>query len=73
MIKLSDREEEVAALVARGCSNKEIAASLGIAVQTVKIHVHSIFRRLGVSSRVEVAMYILNRQVSESRAPRAEH
>lgn len=48
---LSPREREVALLVARGLSNKEVARELGLCEGTVKLHVHSIFRKLGTKSR----------------------
>jgi DNA-binding NarL/FixJ family response regulator len=48
---LSSREGEVALLVARGLSNKEVAHELGISGGTVKIHMHSIFQKLGTKSR----------------------
>lgn len=50
---LTPREEEVLKLVARGLCNKEIAGSLGIALPTVKNHVHGILEKTGVSSRRE--------------------
>lgn len=48
---LSSREREVAQLVARGLSNKEVARELGLSDGTVKIHIHSIFQKLGAKSR----------------------
>ena len=48
---LSPREREVATLVARGLSNKEVARELGLSSGTVKIHLHSIFQKLGAKSR----------------------
>jgi DNA-binding NarL/FixJ family response regulator len=48
---LSPREREVVLLVANGLSNKEIARQLGLSCGTVKIHVHSIFQKLGAKSR----------------------
>jgi DNA-binding NarL/FixJ family response regulator len=50
-VMLSPREREVAQLVARGLSNKEVARELGLSDGTVKIHVHSIFQKLGAKSR----------------------
>lgn len=50
---LTPREGEVLALVGRGLSNKEIAGALGIALSTVKNHVHSILGKIGVSFRRE--------------------
>lgn len=51
--KLSERESEVLALVARGAANKEIAASMGLSVRTVEAHLRSIFAKLMVGSRTE--------------------
>jgi DNA-binding NarL/FixJ family response regulator len=51
--RLSDRELEVLALVARGLSNKEIAHRMDIRTATVKNHVHSILQRLGVPNRTD--------------------
>jgi NarL family two-component system response regulator LiaR len=54
---LSDRESEVLRLVAQGMANKQIARELGIAQSTVKSHVGSIFGKLGLLSRTQVALY----------------
>ena len=48
---LSLREYEVALLVAEGASNKQVARQLGLCEGTVKLHVRSIFRKVGASSR----------------------
>ncbi len=56
---LSSREMEVLSCVTRGMSNKEIAATLGISHQTVKNHVTSILRKLGVEDRTQAAVYAL--------------
>jgi two-component system nitrate/nitrite response regulator NarL len=55
-VTLSKREKEVAALVAQGFKNKDIADSLFISEQTVKNHMHNIFEKLGVSDRLELAL-----------------
>jgi two-component system, NarL family, nitrate/nitrite response regulator NarL len=54
---LSPREQEVLQQIALGASNKEIARTLDIAETTVKIHVQNILRKLGLSSRVQAAVY----------------
>jgi DNA-binding NarL/FixJ family response regulator len=54
---LTDREEQVLALVARGRTNAEIAAELFIGVTTVKTHVTSLLTKLGARNRVEIAMW----------------
>jgi two-component system nitrate/nitrite response regulator NarL len=54
--KLTPREKEILVLLAEGQSNKVIARNLGISDGTVKLHVKSILRKLGVHSRVEAAV-----------------
>lgn len=56
---LSKREMEVLTLVTQGMSNKEIAGNLNISHQTVKNHVTSILRKLGVEDRTQAALYAL--------------
>lgn len=55
LANLSPREREVAMLLARGSSNKTIAAELAISIATVKDHVHRILSKTGVSSRSQIA------------------
>ena len=52
---LTARESEVSALIARGFTNPEIAAHLGISATTVRTHVDNIFFKLGVHRRVQIA------------------
>lgn len=66
--KLSPRERDIIMLLAKGASNKEIANALTVAESTVKIHVQNIFKKLDLSSRVQVAVYA----VEHGLAPRAE-
>jgi len=58
---ISPREQEILGHIALGASNKEIARALGIAETTVKIHVQHILRKLGLSSRVQAAVYASTR------------
>ncbi len=54
---LSPREEEVVRWVALGLRNAEVAAKLAVSEQTVKTHLNSIFKKLGVRDRVELTRY----------------
>ncbi len=58
---LSVREREIVALVAQGLKNKEMAESMFISEQTVKNHLHNIFDKLGVSDRLELALYAIHK------------
>ena len=62
--QLSPREQEILRGIARGASNKEIGRSLGIAETTVKIHVQHLLRKLGLSSRVQAAVYASEHRLS---------
>ena len=53
---LTARERDVARLVAAGQRNRSIAASLGIAEGTVKMHLHNVYAKLGLESRTQLAM-----------------
>jgi DNA-binding NarL/FixJ family response regulator len=54
---LTEREREVLALVAAGKSNKEVAQALNVTVRTVEFHVSNILGKLGLTSRVEAAVW----------------
>lgn len=54
---LTPRETELVRLVASGLTNRDIAARLFITEGTVKLHVHHIFRKLGVRTRVKLTLY----------------
>jgi DNA-binding NarL/FixJ family response regulator len=58
---LTHREEEVLRLLALGLSNREIAAQLFVADSTVKTHVQNISAKLGVSDRVQAAVWAVRR------------
>jgi DNA-binding NarL/FixJ family response regulator len=54
---LTEREQEVLALLRQGLSNQEIARALWIAESTAKVHVRHIFDKLGVRSRTAAAVF----------------
>ena len=64
---LSQREREIVALVAQGFKNKEMAEKMFISEQTVKNHLHNIFDKLGVSDRLELALYAIHHNLHLGR------
>lgn len=65
--RFSPRERDILASLALGESNKEIARRLDLAESTVKIHVQNIFKKLGMSSRVQVALYAVENGFGQAR------
>jgi DNA-binding NarL/FixJ family response regulator len=63
---LSGREVEVLQGVARGLSNRAIARELWLSDQTVKFHLHNVYRKLGVSNRTEAAKYAFDHGLAEA-------
>ncbi len=59
---LTKREKEVLRLIAKGQSNKMIARKLGITEGTVKVHVKNLLHKLGLRSRVEAAVWVLENE-----------
>ena len=53
---LTPRERKLVSLVAQGLRNREVASELGITEGTVKVYLHAIFEKLGVTSRTELAI-----------------
>jgi DNA-binding NarL/FixJ family response regulator len=60
---LSDREKEIVQLDAQGFLNRQIGEKLFISEQTVKNHLHNIFDKLGVSDRLELALYAIHHRL----------
>jgi len=56
---ITEKQKRVAKLVSVGCTNEEIAEALDISVNTVKVHVAAIKRRLQVKNRVAIATVML--------------
>jgi DNA-binding NarL/FixJ family response regulator len=68
---LTGREQEVARLVADGCTNQQVGRRLGITARTAEAHVHNIMVKLGVRSRSEVAVWVVTGTPERSKAPEA--
>lgn len=63
-LTLTKRELEVSAILAEGRSNKEIARRLGIAEGTVKLHLNSIYQKLGIFRRVSLIVLIKDQKIA---------
>jgi non-specific serine/threonine protein kinase len=63
LVILSRREEEVAALVAKGMSNRQIASELFLSESTIENHVSKILRKLELTSRTEIAAWATQRRL----------
>lgn len=61
--RLSNREQEVMRLIARGYTYKEVAAELFISIKTVETHVSSVLRKLQLSNRTELTRWAVNRRI----------
>ena len=53
---LTPKQLEVARLASRGLPNERIAGDLAITVGTVKLHLHQVYKKLGINTRVELVM-----------------
>jgi non-specific serine/threonine protein kinase len=62
--KLTRREREVALLVARGLTNRQVAQELSISERTSANHVAKILKKLGLSSRTQIARWATESQPS---------
>ena len=60
-LDLTERQAELAVLVAQGMSNSEVGERLGIASATVKKHLEQVYNRLGVSNRTQLAVLMMRR------------
>lgn len=59
---LTKREDDVASLLAEGLSNREVSVKLGLSEHTVSNYLFRIYNKLGVSSRVELVLYLLRQR-----------
>jgi DNA-binding CsgD family transcriptional regulator len=69
--QLTPQEMQVARLVAEGSSNRQVGAQLFISPNTVEYHLQKVFRKLGVSSRTQLARSLLDRAGDNGAAPPA--
>ncbi|WP_027710170.1 two-component system response regulator NarL [Zooshikella ganghwensis] len=62
LASLTSREYEILMRIAQGYSNKTIARELGVSDGTVKVHVKHLLKKLNMRSRVEAAVWVINKQ-----------
>jgi DNA-binding NarL/FixJ family response regulator len=62
---LSKRQEDVVRLVSEGMTNREISLQLGLSEHTVRNYLFRVFDKLGVSTRVELVLYCLQRRTKD--------
>jgi len=73
--RLTTREREIVYLIYLARGTREIAATLGIRVQTAKNHLRNIFRKLGITNRIDLAIYAMGeieRLASAESRPRSK-
>ena len=63
---LTERERQVLTFAALGLSNKQIAHQLGLAAGTIKVHLHSIYQKLGVPNRTALVSAIASQNSQQS-------
>jgi two-component system, NarL family, nitrate/nitrite response regulator NarL len=69
---LSKREEQIARMAASGMSNREISQNLQLSSHTVKNNLFRAFRKLGISTRIELVLYILSQPQPSEIAKNAD-
>jgi len=67
-VHLSPRERQIVSLIAMGCSNRDVAARMGLRTQTVKNHLCRIYRKLNLPNRVQLAVFAVGHGTTESRS-----
>ena len=68
--RLTGRERALVSAVVDGCTNREIARRFGVSEQTVKNQLCVLFQKLGVSSRLELAMYAVRHGLADRETGR---
>lgn len=69
---LTRRERDIIREVTEGSTNRDVAARFGISEQTVKNHLSNIFDKLGVSTRLELALYAVNHRLLDTPSSRRD-
>jgi len=66
-LHLTSRELEIVAEISAGATNREIATRFGISEETVKRHLSNVFDKVGVSNRLELALYAISHKIVAAR------
>jgi DNA-binding NarL/FixJ family response regulator len=64
--RLSRREKQIVDALLVGCTNKEIAQQLGVSDQTIKNQLTTLYKKMGVSSRLELVLWVMERRNHEN-------
>src|SRR5262249_43973315 len=67
---LSDREKEVLGLISKGLTNKEIAASLFISINTTRTHIRALMQKLNLDNRTQLATYAMREGLTPNATER---
>ena len=65
-LHVTSRQKEVLGMLVEGRSNKEIAVRMGIEVRTVKAHVASLLRKMGVRNRIALSMQAIKQSLVQA-------
>jgi DNA-binding NarL/FixJ family response regulator len=68
-VHLTQKEMQIVACVTQGMKNKEIASRVGTTEQVVKNYLRKVYDKLGVSDRLELALYCLNNRIADNALP----
>jgi DNA-binding NarL/FixJ family response regulator len=66
--RLTPKEMKIVALIVQGCKNKEIALQLGTSEQVIKNYLRSVYEKMGVSDRVELALFTIHHRILPAAA-----